>query len=780
MRTRVEILKNDLWVELVLKEEKIKYNTLANKIGNLEERKINHSNTFALPYVSENIIALDINVFSPVLMAESLNKKYKARYYVKDKVLQKGFLVINNTIRGEINVNFIDEALVITDEWGKITFKQLLHQLGENSSVFTKSVIGSNFMSVINILKSYTTDKTLKVLNTPPSTCTGDDPSINGKSAYITRYPNPLNSIGDKFNVDKEGVRKVDSFNPFQSRPIFSLFGFLYICCQAFGYRLRLDPGVDFELLRDTYMVAKGVVEGTPVKDSLIKSSTPTIAESNPQWWDYFKHGAGEGDNEGFYEHFFIYPNTTVVMDPYGRKTGIASKTPQEVGSYIPTHDRPNKREELQTQKCVVLIESNPFIGNVIWTGKVSRRAPDDRMSYRKIEARAVWKRSNGSTFDTILTIETEAKVEDERNFTVTAAKEQLDNTPVDAVSFVGLTLRLDILHEGGYWNDPPSLTEMHFVEEVLPQGKTDYDEYGQFLKNKTNLLDLAPDMSIKELLANTLQQQGLLLTFERDSNGVQNIAKLFTYGAYRDRVSEARSGIPFKYYDWSEYHQKNVPPLWNTDYGSEYGEMNEISLSNPFAGNVGKIQISTNITSKGFQSKLIPLAKNQTKGFDDISSVKAVFNTEPYFEYTLKNQGLVKCSFDKYLPGVRKQYNAELVTSVIDSDPLPLLSNVIYSDDFLPIGIKEWYYLVDVSVRCQATFLLPILVLQTLDLSKPVYIETLGGFYIIEEVEEYTDNLSVVKVSLIKLPLSAPEPPPVIDLEKDYSSGDYSNDYLN
>jgi len=130
MKNRVEIFKDNRWIELVLKEDKIKYNVLSNKISNFEQRRISHSNTFSLPYVSENIIALDINVFSPVLMAEALNKKFPARYFIKDKLSQVGFLVINNTIRGEINVNFIDEALVITDEWGKTTFKQLLHQLG--------------------------------------------------------------------------------------------------------------------------------------------------------------------------------------------------------------------------------------------------------------------------------------------------------------------------------------------------------------------------------------------------------------------------------------------------------------------------------------------------------------------------------------------------------------------------------------------------------------------------------------------------------------------------
>jgi len=754
MRTRVEILKGDSWVELVLKEEKIKYNTLCNKIGDFEQRRISHSDTFTLPYVSENIIALDINIFSPVLMAEALNKKFPARYYVKDKLLQRGFLVINNTVSGEINVNFIDESLVITDEWGKTTFKQLLHQLGADPSVLTKSVISADFMNVINLMKNYETDKTKKVLNVPYSTCSGDDASIEAKSAYIARYPNPLNNIGDKFCLDSEGIRKLDSFNPFQSRPIFSLFAFIYICCQAFGYKLKLDPGVDFEALRDHYLTNKGVEEGTPAKNSTVSSITPTIALSNPQWWWYNKHGIGTGDNEGKFECFFIYPDTAVTVDSFGKKIGVESKKPNEIPGYTPSHSLDRKREELQTQNCVVLIESNPFIGEVVWTGEITKRTPDNRFQFISITAKSVWLNAFGTAFEADFTIESTTEIAAKRTYTATGDKEQLNNTPLGGVTFVGLVLSVIVRHEDEYYNDVPAMVNSHFIEKILPEGKASYDSYGQFLQNRTNLLDLAPDTAIKDLMSNVLQQQGLLLTFERDSFGTQNIVKLFTYGAYRDRVREAREGTIGKYYDWSEYHQRHLPPRFNTDYGSQYGEVNEISLSNPFSGNVGRIQISTNITSQGFKSKLIPLAKNQTKSLDDISSVKAVFNTDAYFEYTSKTQGLVKCSFDSYLPGIRKQYNAELAVSTIDCSPLPVLSNTIYSDDYMPVGIKEWYYLVDVAVKGEVSFLLPILVIQTFDISLPIFVESLGGFYIVEKIGEYEDNLKVVKVNLIKLPL--------------------------
>jgi hypothetical protein len=752
MRTRVEIFKNDTWVELVLKEEKIKYNVLSNKIGNFEQRRISHSNTFALPYVSENIIALDINTLSPVLMAEALNKKFPARYFVKDKLLQKGFLVINNTIRGEINVNFIDEALVITDEWGRRTFKQLLHELGANPLSFTKSVISTNFMNIINILKNYETDKTLQVQNAPSSICSGDDPSIDGSEVYIARYPNLLNAIGDKFNLDSGGNRKLDGFNPFQSRPIFSIFGFLYIVCQAFGYRLRLDPSVDFELLRDTYLTGKSTKEGTPIKDATVFSITPTIPTTGPGYLGSTSF-AGIGQYRSF---FFKYPNTTVTYDSIGRKTGVSSKTPNEIGGYTPSPPPSMgpyrvKVEDINNTKCIVEIEPN-FVGEVQWTGAFSG-IDVNFFAYRYAVARSIWKKPTGEVIEAPFTTQNNFVGEYE-GFTITGDKSQLNNTPPGATIFVGLLLIIGIEQQGTWFNDPSAMNYLHFQEKVLLNDKVQFDSFGQYISNRTNLLDLAPDTSIKELLSNVLQQQGLLLTFEKDSEGVQNIAKLFTYGAYRNKVAEVRAGDITKYYDWSEYHQRYVPPLFNTDYGSMYGEVNEIGLSSPFPGNIGRVTISTNITSQGFQTKLIPLAKNETKGLRDVSQVKLIFNTEPYYEYTLSEQGLVSCSFNEFLGGVRKQYNAELAVSTIDCAPLPKLSNVIYADTFLPIGIKEWYYLVDVAVKCEATFLLPILVLQTLDLSIPVFVESLGGFYIIEEIPEYTDNVTPVKVKLIKLPL--------------------------
>lgn len=80
----------------------------------------------------------------------------------------------------------------------------------------------------------------------------------------------------------------------------------------------------------------------------------------------------------------------------------------------------------------------------------------------------------------------------------------------------------------------------------------------------------------------------------------------------------------------------------------------------------------------------------------------------------------------------------------------LPKLANVNYA--ILPSGVRQWYDLVDKAVRVNAKFLLPVDVVKNIDLSQPVYVEELGGFYIIEEIAEYVNGQQQVTVKLIKL----------------------------
>ena len=57
-------------------------------------------------------------------MAKAMNAKYEARFYVEEKLLQEGFIVINNTNDGKIKVNFIDDALSIVEKWGETSYEE--------------------------------------------------------------------------------------------------------------------------------------------------------------------------------------------------------------------------------------------------------------------------------------------------------------------------------------------------------------------------------------------------------------------------------------------------------------------------------------------------------------------------------------------------------------------------------------------------------------------------------------------------------------------------------
>ena len=241
MSNRIEILKGTEWTELYLGDDKaIKYNTLINRVGSMSQREISHSNTFSLPYVYQNIQALGINVFNAGAMARAFNAKYVAKYYVKNRLSQEGFLVINNTDSGSINVNFIDGALSIVESWGSMTYYDLLSSETLN--------IPEPYKSSLLIMKNYNMSKNIVL-----------SPLLNmtGKDYPIAKFPNNLNAIGDKFQKPSIGERLSDTFNPYQSRPIFNVKALFDIAIETFGYTPFYDDSIDWNKLQQTYLIEK-------------------------------------------------------------------------------------------------------------------------------------------------------------------------------------------------------------------------------------------------------------------------------------------------------------------------------------------------------------------------------------------------------------------------------------------------------------------------------------------------------------------------------------------
>ena len=267
LRTRVEILKGTEWVELYLGEEKvIKYNVVINRVGTINSREIKHSNTFAIPYVSQNIQALDINKFNPIDMASALNVKYKAKYYVREKLLQIGYIVVNNTESGVININFIDEALGIIEKWGATTYKDLI--TSGNPS------IPSDYATNIAALRNWS----LTHSGIVPATT-----SVGSRGNKLTLFPNNLNAIGEKFQILNSGVRLITGFNPYQSRPIWNTKAFFDLVTESFGYTPHYDPSVDWDRLKRTYLI-ESKLDSSSNSDQPYSSETYGPIASNTKY----------------------------------------------------------------------------------------------------------------------------------------------------------------------------------------------------------------------------------------------------------------------------------------------------------------------------------------------------------------------------------------------------------------------------------------------------------------------------------------------------------------
>jgi len=218
--------------------------------------------------------------------------------------------------------------------------------------------------------------------------------------------------------------------------------------------------------------------------------------------------------------------------------------------------------------------------------------------------------------------------------------------------------------------------------------------------------------------------------------NSNNKTINFFSYGHYQLQKEAGN------FSDWSKYLRKYGAPQFNTDYGSDYAKNNQLGLSSPYTGN----SFILAMTNQGADSKYKDFKTNLVKNFKDISGILSISGTNPYFEY--KNLGLGLIEIGSPITGLTQSRVNGAVQGSISS--LASMQNVNYAS--VPPGIIEWYRLVDQAIRAEATFLLPIQVIRELDLSEPIYVEDLGGFYIIEEVAEYINAQTPVAVKLIKL----------------------------
>tara|TARA_R110002050_G_C8939321_1_gene512487 strand:+ start:1028 stop:3166 length:2139 start_codon:yes stop_codon:yes gene_type:complete len=709
IQKRIEIKKVDgLWAEVELYSGKgLKYNSVINKIASTTDRGLSHSNTFKIPWTKKNSETLGLNVFNSSTLANSLNEKYEAKYYVNNTLLQQGFVVINNMDNGIPSLNFIDEALSLTDKWGSTTYREFLQDdiLLEN--------IDADYLTAINFMKIYDLDKTAVATVLP---------NITGETFPIAYFPNTVNCIGEKFQVDSNGDRPMDYFNPYQSRPIFNAYAFLKMVTDAYGYTLIENPSVDWSKVKITAISDDKLAKGELDSGSTIVEYAPVL-ESLPHYTESVPVD-------------FVTVMTSHASMRFSTLNGI---TPVS----IPNLDFP------ATNGVIPGIFVNPNVNDInAWWYSRTIFVPDTSGgNVGTINFKADSYSPNNSQWGYAIFEDTtdstnhifQALVFTENNSTtavmdVTIDKNQFEPPPTNGGSLIGLY----VVRSSVNINSPQSMENMVVTESVLSGGVVTYDEFGQFEQDNPDLTHTAPTKTIKQIINGILQRFGALI----EINSKENTVEIFTYESYGTKRTNG------EFEDWSNYHLEYMSPNFNTNYGNNYAAINSIGLGNPYVGNSTKWYLGNQVAN----SKLKEFTTDYNTQFSDITNmVQTNYAINPYDEFSIEGASMLEFNVALGQMTQRRFDNSTQTGTYITG--VPNLINVNYSQ--MPVGQSKWYTLIDESLRCKPTFLLPMKDVEFLDIKKPIYVNSLGGFYIIEEIEQYEDDTTPVKVKLIKLPSS-------------------------
>ena len=316
-----------------------------------------------------------------------------------------------------------------------------------------------------------------------------------------------------------------------------------------------------------------------------------------------------------------------------------------------------------------------------------------------------------------------------------TIDKVQFDSpTSANAGSVLGIYL---VVFDGNATSSGLNMSNMTVTETYSPVGLISYDEQGQFLQDDIDLTYAAPTDTISSLLSGIMQKDGMLMNIDSKNNEIE----FFAYSAYETRRDAGGANVV----DWSKYLLEYSNPRFNTNYGNNYAINNSVGLSDPYPGNSVKIVLGSQTSS----SKYKDFAEDYNSKFKDVVSVKKINNsTTPFTEYETSGTSLV--SLYTTLDDLKQYRYSSSTVSQGTLSLLPSIHNVNFS--VAPIGVDDWYSLIDNSVRAKPSFLLPLDEIKNLDLRKPIFVSQLGGYYIPEEIEQYVDSKTPVSVKLIKL----------------------------
>ena len=717
MDTRIEIYKDGLWQALQLENDAvIKYNAVINRVGKVASREISHTNTFSLPYIHRNIQVLGLNEFNPTKMAKAMNAKYTARFYVEEKLLQEGFIVINNTNDGKIKVNFIDDALSIVEKWGETSYEELL----KNDII----EFPTDYQTAIDDLRDY---------SLPASSVPSHLNNVGSRGYPIALYPNNLNQIGDSFNRDEDDLRHDNHVNPFQSRPVFNVKAFLDLATESFDYTPVYDSSVDWDVIAETYMTSDGANQNNEADNSTETIFNGTTLSSPAH---FIAKNILQQDSDGnilsymFRSKSFFY----VGQNPYQDTWPINAP-----GYYWPNYMEFNNvgGQNAYNQKPILYKPdfSNGYTGAIRWTADVP--AP---VAYNRRTEITVWWRSSVSADPAIPvrldpeggTAVSEITFGTEYDFDMTFQKSYFSVIPAGAVYLLGITVDF---HRYNQFNSTESRLENMRIEETILQGDVvAFDEFDQYAPSNLDLSYAASKKTVKKLLSAIMHKEGILMNINNKTKEI----KFFNYNHYATQRDNGNSS------NWSDMMLEYNPVKYNTDYGNDFATLNHVSLSDPFQGNVYPITL----VNQGELSKYKEYTQNEVKDLKDVSNVVFVDNStkDDWYEYEIDGLGLVEQN--GLIPSIFCMRADGSTQGSITN--LPKLANVNYAR--IPDGVASWYQLVDNAIRVEAEFLLTIDTIRDLDLSEPIYVEQLGGFYIIEEIKGYTNGSTPTKVKLIKL----------------------------
>lgn len=732
METRIEIYKDELWKPLRLRgNSSIKYNSVINKVGKIESREISHTNTFSLPYIHENIETLGLNVFNTRDMAKALNTKYKAKYFVNDVILQEGFILINNSSEGIIKLNFIDESLGLIEEWGGTTFRELLRDSEAN--------IPADYATAIDELRTYSMSKTNVLSQTS---------EVGSRGYNLALFPNNLNQIGDKFQLDQNDTRQDQEFNPYQSRPVFNAKAIFDLASETFGYTATYDDSIDWDLVSETYMTDSTEDKNEEESGTTGELISQPISMVSPYYFSRIDTNFPNGPFEGelWYSRYFTktflkyHPSISTApmfIDDWVNPT-YADGTTEVVmfnnGGYVVNYFGSH---------CVLTPNvNNGNVGTIRWMGNLpplsgGQTFIESYVSYtcykRLGGGDIMWVRVPLGSGGANITFDGEFDID------VTMDKVFFDNqAPVGAGDVIGVMIAHEKGHMLNHSGGGGKVYNVQVKETFLNEGAITFDDFGQYEPDSVDLTHGASKKTIKELISSLMHKEGILMNI----NAKNKTIKFFGYNHY---YTQRENG---NFYDWSDYLLKYNNIVRNTDYGTGYAKRNRVSLSEPFQGNFYDVTLS----NQGDNSKYVDFTTNEVKQFKDVVNILSIDNSSSndWIEYETKGFSLVEYTgvIDSVAPHIlQARANGDWQGVIGD---IPKLANVNYAR--LPEGLKAWYSLVDSALRVTAEFMIPLDVITSIDLSQPVYVEELNGYYIVEEISEYINGVTPVKVKLIKL----------------------------